>query len=64
MTVNEETIFRAMDLPEDLGRDWEWFADLNVVGFRRGMDCDAKLHAIEDMQRHWRRAHLSVVESA
>lgn len=62
--MNEETIFKDIDLPEDLGRDWEWFADLNVVGLRRGMNWQEKLRAVEDLQRVWRRAHLNTVETA
>lgn len=53
-----------MELPADLGRDWDWHADLNIVVLRKGLDCQAKLAALDDLQRHWTRAHLSVVQSA
>lgn len=61
--VGEDTIVREMDLPDDLGRDWEFFADLNVVVLRRGMDSRAREAAVEDLQREVRRRVLRVVPS-
>lgn len=61
---NEQTVFVEMDLPADLGRDWEWFADLNIVGLRRGMCLDGRVRAVQNLSRQWQRAHLSVVASA
>lgn len=58
----EDTIVMELDLPEDLGRDWVWHPDLNVVVFRKGLDCDAQMRAAEDLHRWWQRQHLSVVE--
>lgn len=62
--VNEETVFVEMDLPESLGRDWEYHADLNVVVLREGMTCEAKLATLDDLQRWWKRSHLKLVQGA
>lgn len=60
--MTEETIFKTMDMPE--GQDWAWHPDLNLVALSNKLDCAGKLRAFEEVQRHWARAHLSVVESA
>lgn len=62
-TLSEDTIFRTIDLPPG-GPDYRWFADLNVVGLRRGLDCAGKLRAIAELQEWWRTNHLHLVESA
>lgn len=51
----------TMDLPE--GREYVWFGDLNVVGLSSSLDCDGRQRAIDELQRTWRRRHLSLVES-
>lgn len=60
--MTEETIFKRMPLPD--GTDWVWHPDLNVVALADRLDCPGRLRALEDVSRHWKRAHLSVVESA
>lgn len=62
--LNESTIIKSMDLPADLGRDWVWYPDLNVVVLRTGLDCDGQKAALDDLYETWRRSHLTVVESA
>lgn len=62
LALNEETVFVEMDLPE--GSDWSWHGDLNVVVLREGLTCEAKLAALDDLQRWWKRSHLKVVQGA
>lgn len=63
-SLNEETVFVPLDLPDDLGRDWEWYADLNIVALRRGLDVEGRMRAVEDLIATWKREHLRIVESA
>lgn len=60
--MTEETLVRELDLPE--GVDFVWHGDLNLVVLRRGMTCDQRERAIDELQRQWRRAHLRLVETA
>lgn len=60
--MSEETIFRTMSLPD--GQDWAWHPDLNLVALSDRLDCEGKIRAVDELQRHWKRAHLRVVESA
>lgn len=58
----EETVFMTMSLPE--GRDYVWMADCNTVVLSDRLDCDGKILAVQELQRQWARAHLSVVRTA
>lgn len=59
---SEETVFRTLDLPP--GRDWIWLAEANVVVLSSRLDCAGRLRAVDELQKHWRRSHLRVVETA
>lgn len=59
---SEDTKFVTLDLPD--GREWAWYPDLNVVGLSSRLDCAGKLRAVDEMHKQWRRAHLSLVETA
>jgi hypothetical protein len=61
--VSEETVFRPVDLPAD-GADAVFFADLNVVGVRRGHSCEEARRAVDDLQARWRRQHLRLIDGA
>ena len=58
----EETVFRTINLPD--GKDWAYYADLNVLAFGSHLDCAGKLRAFEAAQEDWRLRHLRIVESA
>lgn len=60
--TSEQTVFVTMDLPD--GEDWTWMPDVNVVGLSSRLDCEGRLRALDDLQRQWKRSHLSLVESA
>lgn len=60
--MTEETVFKTMPLPE--GTDWVWHPDLNLVALSDRLDLDGRIRAVEDLKKHWTRAHLRVVESA
>lgn len=60
--MNELTVFTPAELPEG-GPDFIWHADVNVVELRAGMCLDGKLAALAELQKQWRREHLSVVEA-
>lgn len=61
--MTEEAVFVTMDLPEAM-HDAEFFADLNVVGVRRGLSCAEREAALDDMQARWRRQHMHLVGRA
>jgi hypothetical protein len=58
----EETVVRVLDLPD--GQDWKWLGDANVVILSSRLDCAGRLRALDELQKHWRRAHLRLVETA
>jgi hypothetical protein len=62
--MDEDTKFVTLDLREDLGRDWEFFPAMNVVAFRRGISCEARVAALDDLQQTWKRRHLRLAQSA
>lgn len=55
----EETVVVTIDLPE--GKDYEWFAEANVVGLSRRLDEAGRQQALCQMFQEWRRSHLRVV---
>ena len=60
--MNEETLIKTMPLPQ--GRDWEWFADANVIALSPDL-CPAKREAaLSELQAQWRRSGLRLVEPA
>lgn len=60
--MTEQTVFRTAKLPE--GQDFVWHPDLNLVELSDRLDLDGRLQALTDLQKWWRREHLSVVETA
>jgi len=60
--VAEHTIIRTIDLPYD--QDFAWYADLNVIALSSRLDCAGRLRALDEMQRTWKRQHLTAVQSA
>lgn len=58
----EDTVFRTIELPD--GVDWAWYPDLNVVALSVRLDCEGRQRAVDELQVHWRRSHLRLVETA
>lgn len=63
-TLSEDAKFITIDLREDLGRDWDYFPDANLVALRRGLSCEARAAALDDLHRTLKRRHLRLAESA
>jgi hypothetical protein len=57
--MTEKTVVRTMELPN--GRDWLWFADLNVVGLAPHLDAAGVERAYAEMTAWWRRSCLRLV---
>jgi hypothetical protein len=56
----EKTIIKVMRLPE--GEDWKYYGDLNVIAVSDQLDEAGQMVAILDLQAHWRRSMIHVVE--
>lgn len=57
--VNEQTKIVTVDLPP--GRDWELYADANVVALAPHLDQYGQDRALHEVCVHWRRSLLHVV---
>ena len=58
--MNEDTLIKTMPLPH--GRDWEWFADANVVALAPHLDVAEREQALSELQAQWRRSGIRLVE--
>ena len=59
--MNEDTLIKTMPLPQ--GRDWEWFADANIVVLAPHLCPAQREQALTEVQAHWRRSCLRVLPS-
>lgn len=57
--VNEETLVVTVELSS--GRDWAWYADLNMVGLGAHLDEAGREQALTELQAAWRRGFICVV---
>lgn len=60
--MNEDTIIKTLELPH--GEEWAWFADANLVVLSPRLDAAGRERALTEVQAHWRRRCLRVVEDA
>lgn len=58
--MNEDTIVKALPLP--YGQRWLWLADANMVLLSDELDEAGRESALCDVQAHWRRSCIRVVE--
>lgn len=58
--MNEETLVKTMELPR--GQDWEWYGDLNMIVLAPHLCPEGRDRAISEVQKHWRRSCLRVVD--
>ena len=60
--MNEYTQIKYLDLPH--GRPWEWYGDANVIVLapRFRTDCQGREQALTEVQAHWRRSCIRVVQ--
>lgn len=57
--MNEETLIVTVDLSS--GRDWAWYADLNMIGLGSHLDEAGRERAISELQDAWRGRFIRVV---
>ena len=57
--MNEHTLIKTMPLPQ--GRDWEWFADANIVVLAPHLCEEGRERALTEVQAHWRRSCIRVL---
>lgn len=58
--MNEETLIVTVDLAAS-GRDYAWYADLNMVGLGAHLDAAGRERALTQLQAAWRRNFVRVV---
>lgn len=58
--MNEDTLIKTMPLPH--GRDWEWYADANVVVLAPHLCPEERERALSELQAQWRRSGIRLVE--
>lgn len=58
----QETLVVTFELP--FGRDWFWYADLNIVALSPRLDAAGRERALAELQEHWRTNCLRIVDGA
>jgi hypothetical protein len=58
--LNEDTLIKTMPLP--FGQRWLWLADANMVLLSPCLDERQREMAMGELQAHWRRSCIRVVE--
>ena len=57
--MNEDTLIKTLPLPN--GRDWEWYADANVIVLAPHLCPAERERALCNLQAQWRREGFRLI---